>query len=95
MTPDASMESKKEGLFSTIVSTKTLYNYIDLGLLPIKNIDLPLRVSYKKKAGKCRIRRRVFGKSISNRPNVINERKEFGHWEIDIVIGEQKKVVCY
>ena len=24
-----------------IVCTKTLYNYVDLGLLPIKNIDLP------------------------------------------------------
>ena len=92
MAPDTICgKAKKEGGFSTIVSTKTLYNYIDFGLLPIKNIDLPLRVSYKKKARKCRTRRRVLGESISNRPSIINERKEFGHWEIDTVIGKQTK----
>ena len=26
---------------------KTLYNYIDMGLLSVKNIDLPRRVKYK------------------------------------------------
>lgn len=62
-----------------------------MGLLSIKNIDLPLRVSYKKKARKCRTRRRVLRESISNRPSIINERKEFGHWEIDTVIGKQTK----
>lgn len=41
---DASVGYAKENnLFSTdeMVCTKTLYNYVDLGLLPIKNIDLP------------------------------------------------------
>ncbi len=35
------------GLFkrNEIVCTKTLYNYVDLGLLPIKNIDLPEKTS--------------------------------------------------
>ena len=28
-----------------IVSTKPLYNYVDLGLMGIKNIDLPEKVS--------------------------------------------------
>jgi len=27
-----------------IVCTKTLYNYIDLGLLEIKNVDLPMKL---------------------------------------------------
>ena len=41
---DASVGYAKENnLFSSdeMVCTKTLYNYVDLGLLPIKNIDLP------------------------------------------------------
>ena len=41
---DASVGYAKENnLFSSdeMVCTKTLYNYVDLGLLPTKNIDLP------------------------------------------------------
>lgn len=28
---------------------------------------------------------------ISERPELVNERKEFGHWEIDTVIGHGSK----
>ena len=35
--------------FTKTVCTKTLYNYIDLGLLKVKNIDLPLKVKLNKK----------------------------------------------
>ena len=31
----------------TIVCTKILYNYIDRGLLKVKNIDLPLKLRLK------------------------------------------------
>ncbi len=31
------------------------------------------------------------GDSISIRPEHINERQEFGHWEIDTVIGSKSK----
>lgn len=47
---------------------KTLYNYVDLGLVGIKNFDLP-------------------GILRRNTPEEANERKEFGHWETDLVIG--------
>jgi len=33
---------KAKNLFDKAVCTKTLYNYIDLGILKVKNIDLPL-----------------------------------------------------
>ena len=41
----------REGIFrrEDTVCTKTLYNYIDLGLINVKNIDLPFRVSRKTK----------------------------------------------
>lgn len=33
--------------------------------------------------------RRVLGKSIAERPPEIEDRLEFGHWEIDTVVGEK------
>ena len=41
----------RKGIFrrEDMVCTKTLYNYIDLGLINVKNIDLPFRVSRKTK----------------------------------------------
>ena len=33
----------------------------------------------------------ILGKSIELRPEYINDRSEFGHWEIDTVIGIQDK----
>ena len=41
-----------------IVCTKTLYNYVDLGLLPIKNIDLPEKLRRNTKAKKSRENKR-------------------------------------
>lgn len=35
--------------------------------------------------------KRVLGRSIEERPVVIDERTEFGHWEIDIVIGKKSQ----
>ena len=35
--------AKPQSMFPIILCTKTIYNYIDLGLISIKNIDLPLR----------------------------------------------------
>ena len=72
-----------------MVSTKTLYNYVDLGLLKIKNIDLPEKHSRKTKSTKNRENKRIFGNSIEQRPNIVDTREEFGHWEIDSVIGRK------
>lgn len=81
--------AKKEGKFSEIVSTKTLYNYIDMCLLKVRNIDLPLRVKRKTKPQKNRKNRRILGMSIEKRPDEINNREEFGHWEIDTIVGKK------
>ena len=83
--------AKKEGKFDEMVCTKTLYNYIDAGLMKVKNIDLPLRVKIAQKPRKCRKNRRILGESIENRPEKVNERNEFGHWEIDTVVGTRNR----
>jgi IS30 family transposase len=73
------------------VCTKSLYHYIDLGLLPVKNIDLPLKVSRSTKKKRIRQHKKVLGTSIEQRPAHIDKREEFGHWEIDTVLGSRAK----
>ena len=75
-------------LYDEMVCAKTLYNYIDQGLLKVRNIDLPVRVKRKAKQEKKRKRRRAYGMSIGERPISADAREDFGHWEIDTVIGK-------
>ena len=72
-----------------IVCTKTLYRYVDLGLLPIKNIDLPEKLSRNTRQHEVRESRRNLGRSIEERPVTVDLREEFGHWEIDSVLGRK------
>jgi IS30 family transposase len=72
-----------------MVCTKTLYNYVDLGLLPLKNIDLPEKLRRNTKAKRVRNNRKNLGKSIEERPKIVESRKEFGHWEFDSVLGSK------
>ncbi|SFQ11015.1 Transposase and inactivated derivatives, IS30 family [Salibacterium halotolerans] len=73
------------------VSTRTLYNYIDQGLLPIQNIDLAQKVRRKPKTKRNRTNKRVYGTSIEERPDHVGNRETFGHWEIDTVLGQRRK----
>lgn len=73
-----------------IVSTKTLYNYIDQSLLSVRNIDLPMKTKLNTKPKRmAQKNRKVLGTSISKRPSEIEDRVEFGHWEIDTVEGQK------
>ena len=74
---------------SEMLCTKTLYNYVDLGLLHIKNIDLPQKLSRNTKIHKDEENKRVLGRSIEERPDEVDTRGEFGHWETDLVIGQK------
>jgi len=70
-----------------MVCTKTLYNYIAQGFLKVRNLDLALKVRLRPKEQVLRKHKRLLGKSIEQRPETVQERQEFGHWEIDTVIG--------
>ena len=74
-----------------MVCTKTLYNYVAAGLLTIANIDLPLKVTCSNKTTRIKHHKKNLGTSIDERPININDRSEFGHWEIDTVIGMKNK----
>lgn len=90
--PDACVgEAIANGRFERyqMVCTKTLYNYIDLGLLDVKNTDLPIKLRRNTKSTRVKKHKKKLGSSISERPIDINSRTEFGHWEVDTVIGEK------
>ena len=88
LSPDAICgRAKLDGNFKEMVCTKTLYNYIDQCLIKVRNIDLPLRIKLKTKTRRDRRKRCIFGESIEKRPVEIDTRNEFGHWEIDTIVG--------
>lgn len=85
-------EIKAKGLeFDTEISKPTLYSYIDKGVfLTVTNKDLPVKGSRKKKNKKVRTQSRAAaGDSIEKRPDDIDTREEFGHWEMDTVVGKK------
>ena len=74
---------------AAIVSTKSLYSYIDRGLLKVRNIDLSLKLRLKPKSKRVRQNKRMMGTSIDQRPEEVQQRQTFGHWEIDTVVGKR------
>jgi len=82
----------KELKFETSICTKTLYNYIDNGIFAnITNKDLPVKKD-KKKGTYKKVKvtpKNLKGTSIEERPENIDNREEYGHWEMDCVVGKQ------
>ena len=85
----------KKACLGYAVCTKTIYNLIDQGKIPgVSNESLWEKSQRKQKRLTLhRKRKRTVppGHSIENRPEIINERTEAGHWEIDLVVGGKKK----
>ena len=77
----------------TKMCVRTLYHYIDKGLFRrLTNKDLLHKGCRKRKYRKVKkAKTPPRGISIDFRPPHIMQRKEFGHWELDSVIGTQQK----
>lgn len=93
--PDAVIgEIKAKNLkFRTTICTKTLYNYIDRGIFfNITNKDLPVKKNKKKRTyRKVKIpHKNLKGASIEDRPPEVETREEYGHWEMDCVVGKRE-----
>ena len=85
-------EIKRESKYKTKLCLKTIYNYIAQEVFPtLTNKDLPVKKDGKKRKYH-HIRTAVTntkGTSISDRPKDIDAREEYGHWEMDTVVGKQ------
>ncbi|MCL2052107.1 MAG: IS30 family transposase [Lachnospiraceae bacterium] len=80
----------RQGRDIITVSIKTLYRYIYKGIIGIKESCLPHgRYSNKKYTDVDRKKSIPYpGKSIEKRPPEVLKREEFGHWEMDTVMGK-------
>lgn len=74
-----------------IPDTKSMYNWTNAGLIDVKRHELPEAISRKarKKSSSKTKRKIVLGKNIEERPSEADDRMEFGHWEIDTVVGRK------
>lgn len=93
--PDAAlMEAKREKkAFKTTICTTTLYSYISKGVFA-KLTNKHLRVKSARANDYKRVKARTKpprGESIEDRPEEINNRETFGHWECDSVEGKKGK----
>lgn len=86
---------KKEFPDSLTMCEVTLYKYIHIGLIPgVSDDDLYIKPNKKKKKKKKEQETRPSfhkppEKSIIYRPEEVNTRGEYGHWEIDTVYSGQ------
>jgi transposase, IS30 family len=81
----------REAKMAGAICTKTIYNYIDQGLIEgVTNESLwEKRKRRKRQRHTLRRSRKSPTRrlSIEKRPEQVNQREEFGHWEIDLVVG--------
>lgn len=81
--------------FKTSICTKTLYNYIEKGIiLNVTKNDLPMKGERKKTKEENKKKMALHntkGTSIEERPKYIKLREMYGHWEMDTVIGGRNK----
>jgi IS30 family transposase len=89
--PDAAIGyAKANKMFENVVSTKTFYNWIEDGLVKVKNMDLLLKVRRRPSRPRQERKKRL-GKSIDDRPKEVDLREEFGNWEGDGIVGKDQK----
>lgn len=91
LSPAAALAEARKAGFGTSVCVTTLYSYIDKGIfLRVTNSHL-WEKSKKKGKKKNKVVRIAHPKlpSITDRPGGAGDRSEYGHWEMDLVVGKK------
>ena len=88
--PAAALAAARKSGHKTQICVTTLYSYIDKGIF----LHLTNKHLWQKSRRQIRrtrpVQRIVHPQlpSINSRPAAINDRQEFGHWEMDLVVGK-------
>jgi len=86
--PEAALLKAKEEGYTVEISVKTLYNNIDSGEINVSRNDLLRKDGWKQDKSKPRkAANNLKGESIDNRPDEANNRSEYGHWEMDLIVS--------
>lgn len=89
--PAAALAAAKDEGFKFSICTSTLYSYIGKGVFLHLTTEHLWEKGKRKKHKKSSVKRIAHPKlpSIEERPEEINERKESGHWEMDLIVGKK------
>ena len=60
------------------------------GKLPLTVFEVPRVLSRKQHRKWNRKNKRMLGRSIEERPAIVDEHEELGHWEADTVVGQRQ-----
>lgn len=83
---------KREKEFGLSLYWRTIYNYIEKGVfLNLKLEHLPVKRERKRNKKRRVQKQRSAGVSIEKRMEEVESREEFGHWEMDTVVGKRGK----
>ena len=89
--PAVALELARRKGFEVDICVSTLYSYIDKGIfLHLTNKDLPEKSKIRKRKKTVKRIAHPLLPSITNRPEDIELRNEYGHWEMDLVIGKAR-----
>ncbi len=92
---------RRKGYAVPDVSSSTLYYAIHHGKISTSIKDLPLRGKMRRRSRcgshppRLNSRNTRGGLSIEQRPAAVNDRSEFGHWEMDTVRGKAATPGCF
>jgi len=86
--PEATLIKAKEEGYVIEISVKTLYNNIDSGEIGVSRQDLLRKDGWKQDKTKPRkAANNLKGESIDKRPEEVNNRSEYEHWEMDLIVS--------
>jgi len=80
--------------FGVDITARTFYNYVEQGVTRVTPFDLRFKLRRRQpKHKKIREHKKKMGKSIDERPESINNRTEFGHWEGDCIVDKDDNAI--
>lgn len=93
--PGAALAAARAKGFTISISVGTFYSYIEKGVfLRITRKHLWEKGRRKKQKRQVRRTAHPMLPCITDRPEKIRRREEYGHWEMDLIVGKKDTAAC-